>query len=321
MNTQAPVPGSATADAPPVPPALALLVMVWIWAVNFPVAKLGLNSLTPLAFNALRFPLGALVVFTALRSRGAIPLPRRGDRLRIVGLGLLGNLVYQQFFIFGLDRTRAGTASILLAGTPIITAFLSSAVGHEKVGWRSWVGACATVAGMVFVVGGGPDDGSTSLAGELLLISSSFAWAGYTVGSRSFIQRYGAVPVAAWTLCVGATAVFLVGLPSVVRTDLSSLTLGAWLSVIYAGGISIGVAYLIWYYGVRHLGNTRTSVFSNLVPVFALLVAWLWLGEVPLPFQVLGASIIIGGVMLVQTQRGPRANQRTRNTAARGVPE
>lgn len=296
--------------------------MVLIWAVNFPVAKLGLNAIEPLAFNALRFPLAALVVFAALRSRGALPMPQPRDRLRIIMLGLLGNLIYQQFFIFGLDRTRAGTASILLAGTPIITALLSAAVGHERVGWRAWVGACATVGGMALVVGGGVERGAGSLTGELLLISSSFAWAGYTVGSRSLIERYGTVPVTAWTLSVGATSILLVGLPAVFRTDLGALPPGAWLAVLYSGALSIGVAYLIWYYGVRHLGNTRTSVYSNLVPVFALLVAWLWLGEVPLPFQVLGASIIIGGVMLVQTKRREGAPaQRTRRTAMRGLPE
>ncbi len=307
---------TSTSRAEPtrVPPELALLVMVGIWAVNFSVAKLGLAALSPLAFNALRFPLAAAVVFAALRARGALPLPEPRHRLRIVGLGLLGNVVYQQLFILGLDRTRAGTASVLLAGTPIITALLSAGLGHERVGWKAWVGASATMGGMLLVVGTGASEGG-ALTGDLLLIGSSFAWAGYTVGSRSMVARYGPLPVTAWTLGVGTAGVVLIGIPDLVRTDLGALPPGAWLSVAYAGALSIGVAYQIWYYGVRHLGNTRTAVYSNLVPVVALLVAWIWLNEIPSARQVAGAAVIIAGVRLVQTRRkrGRPAEQRPRS--------
>lgn len=282
---------------------LSLLLMVVIWAVNFSVAKLGLNALSPLAFNALRFPLAALVVLTALRIRGPLPLPLPRHRLRLVLLGLLGNVLYQQFFIFGLDRTRAGTASLLLAGTPMLTALLSAAVGHERVGWRSWVGAAATIAGMTLIVGSVAGAGDSTIGGDLLMILASVAWAVYTVGSRPLVEQYGAIPVTAWTLCIGATGVVLVGLPDVARADLAAVPVGAWLSVVYAGAMSIGVAYLIWYHGVRQIGNTRTAVYSNLVPVVALAVAWAWLGETPSLRQVIGALVIIGGVTLAQARR------------------
>jgi len=291
------------AQVKPVATDLALLLMVGIWAVNFSVAKLGLNALSPLAFNALRFPLAALVVLTALRFRGPLPLPLPRDRLRLVMLGLLGNVLYQQFFIFGLDRTRAGTASLLLAGTPMLTALLSAAVGHERVGWRSWMGAGATIGGMALIVGSVAGAGGSTLSGDLLMILASVAWAGYTVGSRPLVEHYGAISVTAWTLCIGAAGVVLVGIPDLARADLAALTVGTWLSVVYAGALSIGVAYLIWYHGVRQIGNTRTAVYSNLVPVVALAVAWAWLGETPSLRQVIGALVIIGGVTLAQARR------------------
>src|SRR5688572_123554 len=90
----------------------ALLFMVVIWAVNFSVAKVALEALSPLAFNALRFPMAAALLYLVLRMRGGIPLPTRAELPRVLALGLLGNLMYQMFFIFGLDRTRAGNASL-----------------------------------------------------------------------------------------------------------------------------------------------------------------------------------------------------------------
>jgi drug/metabolite transporter (DMT)-like permease len=228
--------------------------------------------------------------------------------MRVIVLGLFGNLVYQQFFIFGLDHTRAGTASILLASTPILTALLSALVGHERPGVGTWLGVIATFAGIALVVSlgaGGGNSGDHSLLGNVLMLGASLSWAGYTVGSRSIIQRYGSVLFTAWTLWVGTAALFLAGLPSLLRTDLRAVSATGWFGVVYAGAFSIGIAYLIWYYGVRQIGNTRTAVFANLVPVVALTAAWLRLGEVPRLGQIAGAAIIIGGVSLAQIR--PRA--------------
>jgi drug/metabolite transporter (DMT)-like permease len=245
----------------------ALLLMVIIWGVNFPIAKDALSELDPLAFNALRFPLAALVVLFALRGRGGFLWPARGDRMRVFVLGILGNVFYQQFFIFGLALTRAGTASLLLAATPIITALLSAALGHERVGVRTWVGVLATFVGIALVVvfGGAANEDGASLLGDLLMIGASICWAVYTVGSRDLIARYGSVQFTAWTLWTGAIVLCAIGLPNVLRTDLASISTGAWFGVVYAGALSIGVAYLMWYYGVRQIGNTRTAAYSNLI--------------------------------------------------------
>lgn len=289
---------------------LVLLLMVVIWGVNFPVAKAALEELSPLAFNALRFPLAALTLYAALRMRGRVPLPEPRDRSRIIVLGILGNAFYQQFFIFGLDNTRAGTASVLLAATPIITALLSALAGHERVNRRMWAGLIATLTGiaMVVVAGGDHATGESSLLGDALMVGASLSWAVYTVGSRDLITRYGPLPFTAWTLWVGTLILCVVGAPAVFRTDLAAVSTAAWLGVVYAGALSIGVAYLIWYNGVRMLGNTSTAVFSNLVPVVALLAAWVALGEVPATGQVGGAIVVIAGVRLAQARavRPPR---------------
>src|SRR6266545_7312964 len=92
---------------------LVLMAMVIIWGVNFSIAKYALERVPPLAFNALRFPLASLLLLAVLGLRGNVRLPGRADWSRVLIFGLLGNLLYQLCFIFGLDHTRAGTASLL----------------------------------------------------------------------------------------------------------------------------------------------------------------------------------------------------------------
>ena len=281
----------------------ALLIMAAIWGVNFSVAKTALTTLPPLAFNALRFPMAAALLYAVLRSRGGVPTPTRRDLLLVLLLGLFGNLLYQLSFIFGLARTTAGNASLLLAITPIITALLSALVGHERVRPRVWIGVSATFAGIaVLVLGGTRETGvqRASIAGDLLMLAAALAWACYTVGSKRLVDKYGAIVVTAWTLWAGTAGLMLVGLPAMLKLDWRAISFGTWMATVYAGVLSIGVAYMLYYYGVRRIGNTRTGSYSNIVPVFALVTAWLWLGEIPKPVQILGATIIIGGVTMAQ---------------------
>ena len=66
-----------------------------------------------------------------------------------------------------------------------------------------------------------------------------------------------------------------------------------------------GSAYLLWYRGVQRLGNSRTAVYSNLVPVAALITAWIWLGEVPTGPQIAGAGVILVGLSVARLAQSP----------------
>jgi drug/metabolite transporter (DMT)-like permease len=281
-----------------------LFLMTVIWALNFVIIKIGLASVPAMAFNALRYPLASITVYLILRRSGPIPRPRGNDVWRVLALGFLGNFLYQLFFITGVDHTRAGTASLLLASTPIITALLSAALGHERVTPRMWIGAFAAFLGLALVVLGNPTATTEGLhlrTGDLIMVLASFSWAIYTVGSKKLIDRYGSLPFTAWTMWVGTIGLIAVGMPEMLALRYRSVPAFAWLALIYSGVLSIGVAYVLWYHGVRRIGNARTSAYSNLVPVLALLFAWLWLGEVPTGSQMLGAFVIIAGVTLARS--------------------
>jgi drug/metabolite transporter (DMT)-like permease len=279
--------------------------MVFIWALNFSVVKRALEAFEPLGFNALRFVLASAFVYVVLRWQGPIRLPTRRDAVRLALLGAVGNVLYQMAFIFGLNLTRAGNASVMMALAPLFIALLSWRVGHEQPGRFTWLGGACSVVGVALVSGGAlrVQSSWSMVMGDLILICAAIIWAFYTVGSRPLIERYGSVQTTAWTLWSGALVLALVGMPSLFAQEWGEVDAVAWGGLFFSAFLSIGLAYLVWYRGVERLGNTRTSIYSNLTPAMALVIAAVWLGERLTVFSVVGAAMTIGGVMLVRRDR------------------
>ncbi len=283
---------------------LGLVVACVIWGANFVVVKAALRDLEPLAFNALRFPFAAVAVWLLLRIQGRRLLPPAGDWLPVAMLALVGHLLFQVSFVFGLDGTLAGNAAVLLSTSPVFVIAISLATGRERFSGPVLAGTAATLAGMVVLVAQGPGElGASSLRGDLLVLAAAATWAVYTVYGRDISVKRGPLEVTAWTLWVGVPFILLAGIPDLARTDWSAVSAEAWFGVFYSGTLAIGVAYPLWYLGVKGIGQSRTAVFHNLIPVVGLLCSWLWLAERPGIRQVLGAGVILLGVVIARRSR------------------
>jgi drug/metabolite transporter (DMT)-like permease len=91
--------------------------------------------------------------------------------------------------------------------------------------------------------------------------------------------------------------------PSLRSVDWSAVTLGTWAALIYSALFALCVAYTIWYAAVRQIGSARTSVYSNLVPLVAMLTAVAFLGESLTASKIVGACAVLIGVALTRVGR------------------
>ena len=289
-------------------PDLAIVLLVLNWGSNFSVVKSALTEFSPHAFNATRFVLASAVLAVFLAISGVrVRFPKQ-DVMRLVGLGLLGNVLYQGLFIYGIDGTRAGNAALMLSTVPLIVTVLSVALKHETISRAGWAGVVLSISGIVVILWGssrGLSFGSDTIRGDLIMLGSALAWSVYTVLSSPYVQKYGTRPVTACTMWIGTVGLVAVSTPALLAQDWISITPGAWGGLVFSGAFSLALAYILWYYGIRHLGSSRTAVYSNTVPVVALLVAWLTLGEVPTMVQVVGTVMILGGIGLARLRRKP----------------
>lgn len=280
---------------------LLLLLMATIWGVNFSVVKFGTQAIEPLAFNGVRVALAVVALLTVMRFRG-LPFPPRKQALALLGLGVLGNGLYQVFFAEGISRTRAGNAALVMAAGPAFIAFLGRLRGVEKVHLRGYLGIALSVAGIGIVMSGtaAANHGDASLLGDALILLASATWATYTVLLQPITHEVDGIQVSALTMLGGAVPLLAVSSPAIMRTTWSTLPLPVWMAIGYSGIIALVIAYLIWYRGIRLIGPTRTAMYGNLQPVIAVLVAWAVLGEVPTGAQGLGALAVFAGLLLTR---------------------
>jgi drug/metabolite transporter (DMT)-like permease len=279
-----------------------LILMAIIWAVNFSVIKYAVQSFSPLAFTGLRVALAAAVLLgIAFAQRRAWP-PRR-DILTLIMLGVIGNGLYQLLFIEGLSRTKVGNAVLIVASAPAFVAVVSRLMGIERVRRKTLAGVALSICGVALVVYGSAlaDHRTATLVGTLLVFLGVLCWTTFTVLVQPLAVRVNPIQLSGLTMLGGTLALLFTTPRALAATRWETVGPWTWAALLYASVISMVIAYLFWYRGLRVLGPTRTAIYGNLQPVVAILVAWIFLNESPTIWQGVGTGTIMTGIYLTRT--------------------
>jgi drug/metabolite transporter (DMT)-like permease len=297
---------------------LLLVVMAVIWGTNYSIIKFAFAHLDPQAFNAARMAIASaafLAVIGAMRLKrpataGASSLETifrtsarldARDTIELVALGLVGHFLYQYFFIGGLALTSVANSSLMLATTPVVIGLISASLGQERIGARHWAGGALSLLGIYVVVGPGVALGGEGLRGDLMMVAAVVCWAVYTLGSRRLISRHSPVAVTGLSMAIGTLVYVPVMWSHVQAVRWTDLTWRTWVALVYSAIFALGIAYTIWYAAVRQIGSTRTSVYSNVIPIVAMATAVIFLGEPLSLTNALGATAVLVGVALTRT--------------------
>ena len=276
-----------------------LLLMVLIWGANYSVVKSAIREIPPQAFNALRMGVASAVFAAALGAHG-LPRVARADWLRLALLGMIGHFVYQACFMGGLARTTASNSALIIGCSPVAVSIASALAGHERVPRAQWAGVLLSVVGVYLVVGTGARFGGASLAGDLLTLCAVGCWAVYTVGSRPLLARHSPLAVTGVTMIAGTALYVPASAAELAQVRWAEVPGWAWAAMVLSALLALNVAYLIWYTSVQRIGNVRTSTYSNLIPLVAIAIATVALGETMTAGKLAGAGAILAGVALTR---------------------
>ncbi|GBC78295.1 putative amino-acid metabolite efflux pump [bacterium HR08] len=290
-----------------------LALMATVWAVNFTVVKIALQDFSPLSFNALRFILASATLALLFRLRRETWAVEGEDLGALIALGILANTIYQVAFIEGLARSRASTAALILATTPMVVALLNAVRGQERVTRRTALGIGLSLLGVALIVGedwnrlrgsrppfeadGQPHQ---SALGDVLLLVATLCWSLYTIGLKRHVHRYGALKSTLLVMISGTIPLVAISLPELRAQPWAAIRPTAWGALLFSALGAIVFCFLAWNYGLKRLGSTRTAIYSNLSPAIALVVAWIGLNERPSAEQLVGAVVILLGISLAR---------------------
>jgi drug/metabolite transporter (DMT)-like permease len=276
-----------------------LLGAILLWSLNVPLVKVGIEFIDPLAFAAMRFVIAAAVLAIPIVVRGRGLAFRRADLPLLVTAALLGLTVQQVLVVLGLKAGTASSASILFATTPLWAAALATAAGQERPGLRNWGSLALGLAGVALVVLGSPAAaGSGGPAAGVLILGAAFSWAAYSVIAVPLLSRYPSGDVSAAVIIIGALGLVPFGLPGFLATDFGTVPLNVWAILAYAAIGALVVSNVLYFRGIRTVGASRATAFSNLQPVFGVAFAMLLLGETLSILQVVGGAVVLAGILL-----------------------
>jgi drug/metabolite transporter (DMT)-like permease len=273
---------------------LLLLLVNFVWGSAIIAMKIIFNVVTPM--QAMLFRVGvAGVIYLCLWRKVRVTVQKRDGKWLLL-LALCEPALQLTFVSTGLNYTTASQTGVIYAFQPLMAAAGAYVFYRERISVRCLTGILIAIVGVMLVslLGKATASAPAPLLGNFLVLLSVVAAAGFMLILKRLSSRYPFLFLCAVQSLVG-TAYFII--PASVDPLPVAMTAQAWLVLLFLGlGPGFGV-YLVYNYALTRLKAAYVGLFSNLIPVFSLLLAYLVLGERLEPLQYLGALLVLCGVI------------------------
>lgn len=277
---------------------IALLTII-VWASGFAGIRASiLGGYSSGHLVLMRFLVASSVfLLYAIITKNHFRLPEKKDIVHIFVLGLIGITFYHVLVTFGQQTVSAGASSMIISSAPIFTTLIAAFVLKERIERFAWIGLGIGFIGIFLITLGTSGTDFTISKGAYLVLLGAISTSIFFVFQKPLFIKYHPIELTAYFTWAG-TIPMLVFLPGLFE-NIQSATLEANIAAIYVGVFPAAICYATWAI-VLSMGNTG-SVMSMmyLEPLFAIIIAWFWLGEMPSVLSLIGGLIAISSVAVV----------------------
>lgn len=281
---------------------LKLLLTALFWGGTFIAGRLIADRVGPFSAAFLRFAVASsLLLMLTVRQEGALPRINRTQLRALFFLGMTGVFAYNALFFKGLQLIGAGRASLIIANNPVFITLFAALIFKEKLTWLKVSGILLSVTGAMIVISRG-DPGVLLRGGvgwgEILIFGCVASWVAYSLIGKVVMKSLTPLVSVSYSALIGTAALVIPALAEGMATAVTNYALRDWACIFYLGVFGTVLGFVWYYEGIKALGPTRAGQFINFVPVCAILLAFLILGEPATLSLLVGAAFVISGVSL-----------------------
>ncbi len=273
-----------------------LFVTAFLWGGTWIAGRVAVQEAAPFAIASWRFFFATLMLGALLYRHEGWPRWSKRDWLALTVLGLTGIFLYNVFFLYALINVEAGRGALVTAFIPALVALADWLLFRRPMTGKRAVGVLLAMTGCLLVVTRGQP--GRFFAGELgsgewMLFGTALSWTAYTLASRQFSARFTPLAMTFGACLCGWLMLTFAALFDGSLFALDGLGWKGASGIFFLGIFGTALAFTWYSQGIGAVGSTRAAAFINLVPVFAVLLGALLLGER------LGAGVLLGGALVM----------------------
>ena len=285
---------------------IALIFANLFFAINLTAVKhlTNLELAKPFGLNVVRVGVSVLLFWLLFLCKPVNIKIEKGDRLRLIFCAVTGIAINQLMFLKGLSLTYPIHAALLLLITPILIVFFASWILKERLGFLKITGLGLGIAGALVLILAKEAVGNADniLLGYLLIIINAISYTIYFVLVKPLMLKYNPVVILRWVFTVGLLLILPFGWVEFTEISWVKYTAIDFTSMGFIVFTGTFLAYLFNLYGIKSLGASIAGFYIYTQPVFAALIAMLFLHEHLSSYKILAAVLIFSGVYLANKQ-------------------
>ena len=276
-----------------------LAVLSVLWGGSFFFNGVALKELPPFTLVFMRVALAAVILLPVVRAY-RIDFPKGISGWRpFFGIAALNNVLPFSLIVMGQTYIPSGLASILNATTPLFAVLVMAASGDEKLLMRRVAGVLTGLIGVVILHGDDLGFNNSQGAGILLCLAGAFSYGLSALYARRKLSNSPPLATAAFQLLASSLMMAIVATAFEQPWRLAMPGVTTWRAMLGLAGLSTALAYIVFFQILRRSGSTNVMLVTLLIPVTAILLGWLVLGESISRREIIGALVIGSALLLI----------------------
>ena len=277
------------------------ITLSFMWSLSFIFYRIGVPEFGSLAFASLRVVLAGLtmLIFVLVSKKNRQGIRENWKALTLVGM--FSAAIPFILFAFSARSVNAGVLAVLNASVPMMSGFIASVFFKDRLSKKQILGLVIGVIGVVILMSENlfGEQGATSGSGLLPMAYALLACVGYAAGAnitRNYLEKVSPVAITAGSLIIASVIMLPVAVYEFPYGKSISLT--AWVAVICIGVFSTAIALIFMNQLIKSIGPVRATSITLVIPIFAIILGYLLLGEALDTPAIIGSMVILFGTYL-----------------------